>query len=92
MTLQEGCQTIHRRGEWGDEDIPAGLNVLGLLRWLEIDPERVAVELDREIVRQPLWDTTEVGPGAQIGDCPVRGRRVELTRNRLHRPERLSAH
>jgi thiamine biosynthesis protein ThiS len=66
MTLQEGCQTITVAVNGETKNIPAGLDVLGLLRWLEIDPEKVAVELDREIVRQPLWDTTQVRPGAQI--------------------------
>ena len=66
MTLQEGCQTIHVAVNGETKTIPAGLSVLKLLRLLEIDPERVAVELDREIVRQPLWESTEVGPGAQL--------------------------
>lgn len=66
MTLQEGCQTIHVAVNGETKAIPAGLTVLGLLRWLEIDAERVAVELNREIVRQPRWDATEVVPGAQL--------------------------
>jgi thiamine biosynthesis protein ThiS len=66
MTLQEGCQTIAVSVNGETRTIPAGLSVLGLLRWLEIDPEKVAVELDREIVRQPLWDGIRVGPGAQL--------------------------
>lgn len=43
-----------------------GQTVLGLLRQLELDPARVAVELDRRIVKQPLWAATELAPGAQI--------------------------
>jgi thiamine biosynthesis protein ThiS len=66
MTLQEGCQTIAVAVNGETRTIPAGLSVLGLLRWLEIDPEKVAVELDRDIVRQPLWEATKVGPGAQL--------------------------
>lgn len=44
----------------------AGQTVLGLLSELGLDPARVAVELDRHIVRQPLWPRTEVHPGAQL--------------------------
>ena len=43
-----------------------GQTILDLLRQLEIDPERVAVELDRRIVRQTRWPETEVRAGAQI--------------------------
>jgi len=43
-----------------------GQTVLGLLHQLELDPARVAVELDRRIVKQPLWQSTTLDPGAQI--------------------------
>ena len=43
-----------------------GQTILGLLRELEIDPERVAIEFDRRIVRQPLWDSTALRDGAEI--------------------------
>jgi len=46
--------------------VPRGLNVTALLRFLEIDPSRVAVELNREIVRKASWDATEVGEGAKL--------------------------
>ncbi len=42
-----------------------GQTILGLLRALEIDPERVAVELDRRIVKQPKWAETELRAGSQ---------------------------
>lgn len=45
---------------------PAGQTVLALLRRLNLDPSRVAVELDRRIVKQPVWDETPVHDGAQI--------------------------
>jgi thiamine biosynthesis protein ThiS len=48
------------------KQVPAGLTVLGLLRALSIEPARVAVELNRSIVRKPDWETTQVGPGSQI--------------------------
>lgn len=46
--------------------VPRGLNVSSLLRFLEIDLSRVAVELNRAIVRKPEWDSTAIGEGAQV--------------------------
>ena len=43
-----------------------GQTILGLLRQLEIDPARVAVELDRRIVKQPRWAETQLHPGAEV--------------------------
>jgi thiamine biosynthesis protein ThiS len=40
--------------------------LLELLRFLQIDPDRVAVELNRKIVRQPEWSGTAVPDGANI--------------------------
>ena len=46
--------------------IPPGQNVLELLRLLQLDPARVAVELDRRIVKQPHWRDTVLEAGAQV--------------------------
>jgi sulfur carrier protein len=46
--------------------VPAGLSIDRLLVWLQMDPSRVAVELNREIVRKPVWPESEVCEGAQI--------------------------
>jgi thiamine biosynthesis protein ThiS len=43
-----------------------GETVLGLLEELQIDPERVAIELDRRILKRPLWAGTALRPGAEI--------------------------
>ena len=40
--------------------------VLGLLSELGLDPSRVAVELDRRIVKQPLWPATALRPGSRL--------------------------
>jgi thiamine biosynthesis protein ThiS len=45
---------------------PQGLTILGLLQQLQLDPERVAVELDRRIVKQPYWPETVLRTGAQL--------------------------
>ena len=43
-----------------------GETVLGLLEQLEIDPARVAVELDRRILKRPFWADTPLRAGAEI--------------------------
>jgi len=43
-----------------------GETILDLLHQLQLDPARVAVELNRRIVKQPLWPETHLEPGAQI--------------------------
>ena len=45
---------------------PAGCTLKELLVWLEVDPARVAVELNRSIVQRQAWDQTTVGPGATL--------------------------
>jgi sulfur carrier protein len=44
----------------------AGTTLLGVVRALELAPERVAVEYNRAIVKRELWDTTELEPDAAI--------------------------
>jgi sulfur carrier protein len=66
MTLKEGCQTIEVTVNGEKSTAPYGLTVFEMLRWLEIEPGRVAVELNRCIVRQPDWESTFVEAGAQI--------------------------
>jgi thiamine biosynthesis protein ThiS len=46
--------------------VPRGQTVLGLLESLSIKSDRVAVELDRRIVKQPEWRTTVLRPGASV--------------------------
>jgi sulfur carrier protein len=43
-----------------------GQTILDLLQQLELDPSRVAVELNRSIVKQPKWSETVLNPGAQV--------------------------
>jgi len=45
---------------------PEGYTLKELLRWLEVDSSRVAVELNRSIVQRQLWDETTVGAGATL--------------------------
>jgi thiamine biosynthesis protein ThiS len=46
--------------------IQAGATVLDVVRSLGLEPERVAVELDREIVKREKWAETKVGGAAEI--------------------------
>ncbi|HYP14686.1 MAG TPA: sulfur carrier protein ThiS [Bryobacteraceae bacterium] len=46
--------------------VAAGLNLVELLGVLGVDPHRVAIELNRAIVRQPDWLSTTVEQGAVI--------------------------
>jgi len=43
-----------------------GQTILGLIAELNLDPSRVAVELDRRIVKQPRWPETVLEAGAQL--------------------------
>jgi thiamine biosynthesis protein ThiS len=45
---------------------PAGQTVLSLLEQLHLKPERVAVELDRRIVKRSDWATLELADGARL--------------------------
>ena len=47
-------------------DIPGGLTLRGMLLHLGVDPQRVAVELNRAIVRQAAWDDTRIEEDAKI--------------------------
>jgi thiamine biosynthesis protein ThiS len=44
----------------------ATANLLDVVRELRLEPERVAVELNRAIVKRDLWASTLVGDGAEI--------------------------
>jgi sulfur carrier protein len=45
---------------------PQGCTLRELLVWLEVDPERVAVELNRSIVQRRGWDQATVDSGATL--------------------------
>lgn len=46
--------------------IPSTLKLAGLLELLGITADRVAVEVDRRIVRRDRWATTPLEPGARV--------------------------
>ena len=55
---------IHVNGE--PRSVPAGLTVLGLLETLELEPSRVAVEMDLAILKKDLWAAAVLHPEARL--------------------------
>lgn len=45
---------------------PTGTTLYGLVQALDLAPERVAIELNREIVRRDFWQSTPVEGGAEV--------------------------
>jgi thiamine biosynthesis protein ThiS len=56
--------TIKINGE--EREFPAGLSLVELLQSLGLEPSRVAVELNREIVRREAWAGTRIRAGARL--------------------------
>jgi sulfur carrier protein len=49
-----------------ERDFPEELMLTGLLEQLGMKADRVAVELNREIVRRDLWPQTRLQPGDRL--------------------------
>ena len=45
-------------------EVPAGLNLQSLLEHLSLPQQRVAVELDREVIRKGDWVKTAIKEGS----------------------------
>lgn len=56
--------TLQINGE--QRDFPDGLTVAALVARLGMKPDRVAVELNLEIVPRPNWDTTMLKTGDKL--------------------------
>jgi thiamine biosynthesis protein ThiS len=63
-TLETKTIQIVLNGE--PKHVPAGLNVAKLLENLQIDGQKVAVELNREIVRKKDWPSAQVENNASV--------------------------
>jgi sulfur carrier protein len=48
------------------KSIPSGLKVPGLLNLLSLSDVRVAIELNKQILKRSSWPTTEINPGDRI--------------------------
>ena len=68
MVYEMGCQPTLRGivVNGAERQVPAGQTLLGLLRDLELEPSRVAVEMDRRIVKRAEWEALELAPGAKL--------------------------
>ena len=76
MMGETGCQTLAMQssnsatiaitvnGE--TRSVPEGQTLLGLLESLELDPSRLAVELDGRIVKKEEWPRTQLHAGARL--------------------------
>lgn len=62
--MQAESISVHINGE--ARQIPTGQSVAALLDWLEVVSERVAIELNKSIVRKRDWHSTSVANGAQV--------------------------
>ena len=52
--------TIYLNGE--AREVPEGLTLAELIDWLRLPADRVAVELNREIVQKSRWGETPIQP------------------------------
>jgi sulfur carrier protein len=68
MVYEMGCQPslceIVVNG--AERHVPAGQTLIGLLRDLELEPSRVAVEMDRRIIKRAEWEFLVLEPGAKL--------------------------
>jgi len=48
------------------KEIPAGANLVALLNVLELKPERLAIEVNRKIIRRANWGSTTLNEGDKI--------------------------
>ncbi len=46
--------------------VPEGMNLAELMAFLGIDPSRVALEMNKVLVRRPLWSNTPVTAGVAL--------------------------
>ncbi len=49
-----------------NREVRSGQTIAGLVRTLELDPERLAIELDRRIVKRAAWASTVLPDGARL--------------------------
>jgi sulfur carrier protein len=64
--VESVVESIHIQVNGENKQAPADCSVAALLAWLGVAGERVAVELNRAIVRKRDWESTVVPDGSQI--------------------------
>jgi thiamine biosynthesis protein ThiS len=68
MVRKQGCQPsmIEIVVNGDARRVKEGQTLADLLKELELDPERVAIEMDRKIVKQPNWSGTVLHAGNRV--------------------------
>ncbi|MEJ2009539.1 MAG: sulfur carrier protein ThiS [Acidobacteriota bacterium] len=56
--------TIQLNGE--QRDVPDGLTLAGLIEWLDLPADRVAVERNLEVVKRSNWNETRIDRGDRL--------------------------
>jgi sulfur carrier protein len=64
MSHQIKTITVVLNGE--PREVPEGLSVATLLQHLSLPADRVAVELNRQIIRKPDWPSTAISNNAEL--------------------------
>jgi thiamine biosynthesis protein ThiS len=65
--MQDAIESTFRIVVNGESrEVRAGETIASLVRTLELDPERLAIELDRRIVKRAAWAATALAEGARL--------------------------
>jgi thiamine biosynthesis protein ThiS len=56
--------TLQLNGE--QREVPDGLSLAGLIDWLELPADRVAVERNLEVVKRANWNETQLENGDRL--------------------------
>jgi thiamine biosynthesis protein ThiS len=56
--------TLQLNGE--QREVPDGLDLAGLVEWLELPPDRVAIERNLEVVKRANWHETRLENGDRL--------------------------
>jgi thiamine biosynthesis protein ThiS len=65
--MQDAIESTFRIVVNGESrEVRAGETIASLVRTLELDPERLAIELDRRIVKRATWAATALAEGARL--------------------------
>ncbi len=46
--------------------VPENISVQGLLQHLQVDPSRVAIEINRQLVKKTTWETFQVSSADEV--------------------------
>ena len=64
--VRSATQTIEIVLNGEPASVPIGLTLAGLLTHLKVEPDRVAIEVNRQLIRKEEWSEVGVAAGAAI--------------------------